>query len=71
MDYVVHVRKREAASVHVTGVATLWLFKECGEILTENGDKHRNVHSLGHNEIARELFSAESYQSSLEVNALS
>lgn len=40
-------------------------------MLTENGDKHRNVHSLGLNEIARELFSAESYQSSPEVNALS
>lgn len=47
------------------------VFKECGEMLTENGDKHRNVHSLGLNEIARELFSAESYQSSLEVNASS
>lgn len=40
-------------------------------MLTENGDKHRNVYSLGLNEIARELFSAESYQSSFEVNALS
>lgn len=71
VDYIVHVRKREAASVQVIGVTTLWLFRECGEMLTENGDKYRNVNSLGLNEIARELFFAESYQSSLEVNASS
>lgn len=71
MDYVVHERKREAASVQVIGVAMLWLFKECREMFNENGDKYHNVYSLGLIEIVRELFSAESCQSSLEVNASS